>query len=118
MTPGCTIEACALRDEFPTFNLEGTDVFGISADSVQSHERFALSYSITFALLADTEKEVIRAYGAWGKKKFMGRTYMGIRRMSFLIGPDGTILKIYEKVKPLDHAYEVLDDIRNLRAKK
>ena len=110
-TPGCTKEACALRDEFPTFGKLKAKVFGVSADSVASHKKFATKYKLPFTLLADTEKDMCTAYGVWGEKKFMGRTYMGIARTSFLIDPDGKIAKIYEKVNPLTHADQVLADL-------
>jgi peroxiredoxin Q/BCP len=111
MTPGCTIESCAIEHDMPSFKEGGIQVFGISADTVKSHKRFAGHYQLSFPLLADTEKKTIEEYGVWGEKKMMGRTYMGIRRMSFLIDPDGVIKKVYEKVVPSDHAKEVLKDV-------
>jgi len=113
-TPGCTKEACALRDVFPRFEGLQAQVFGISADSVEKHMRFAEQYNLPFPILADTEKTTIKAYGAFGTKKFMGREYEGIMRMSFLIDPEGMIQKIYEKVKPETHAEEVLKDLETL----
>ena len=112
MTPGCTKESCALRDDFPQFRKVKAHIFGISADSVASHKKFAEHYQLPFPLLADTEKEVIGKYGVWGEKKLYGRTYMGIKRMSFLIDPEGHVRKIYEKVKPDIHAEEVLADLK------
>lgn len=111
-TPGCTKEACALRDEFPAFGKLKAKIFGVSADTVASHKKFATKYKLPFTLLADPEKKMIEAYGVWGKKKFMGREYMGIARSSFLINPEGKIVKIYEKVNPLTHADEVLADLK------
>ena len=116
MTPGCTKESCAIRDVFPKFRAVEAQIFGISADSVASHKKFAQFYTLPFPLLADTEKKVIEKYGVWGKKKLYGRTYMGIKRMSFLIDPEGRVRKIYEKVKPDIHAEEVLADLKTFGA--
>jgi peroxiredoxin Q/BCP len=91
-------------------------VFGVSADSVESHKKFRDEYQLPFPLLADPEKKTISAYGAWGEKKMMGRTYMGIKRMSYLVDPEGVIRKIYEHVKPEVHAEEVLADLKELSA--
>jgi peroxiredoxin Q/BCP len=115
-TPGCTKEACAIRDAMPDFSKVNAVVLGISADSVKSHKKFAEKYGLPFTLLADEQKEVAHAYGVWGWKKFMGRDYEGISRTSFLIGPDGTIAKVYENVKPEAHAAEVLADLAALAA--
>lgn len=113
-TPGCTIEACTIRDQFKDFTKIGAVVLGISTDSVASHKKFATSYNLPFTLLADVNKEVVGAYGVFGEKKFMGRTYMGTNRMSFLINPEGKVAKVYEKVKPLMHAAEVIADLTEL----
>lgn len=110
-TPGCTKEACVLRDALPDFKKLDAEVFGISADTVKSHKKFAEKYGLPFTLLADPEKKVVNAYGMWGKKKFMGREYEGVFRTSFLISPDGTVVKVYENVKPEKHAEEVLADL-------
>jgi thioredoxin-dependent peroxiredoxin len=114
-TPGCTIEARAIRDDFPNFKKMDCVVFGISADTEAKHKKFADKYKLPFTLLADTEKVTIKAYGVWQKKKFMGREYMGILRSSFLIDPKGKIAKVYDKVKPKLHAKEVLDDLNTLK---
>lgn len=111
-TPGCTKEACMLRDTFPRFENVHADVFGVSKDSVASHKKFAEKYNLPFPLLADTEGAVVNAYGVWGKKKMMGREYDGIFRTSFLIDPDGVIKKVYESVKPEIHAEQVLEDLK------
>jgi len=116
-TPGCTIEACTIRDNYPAFKKLGITVFGMSADPVKKHEKFSEKYDLPFTLLSDEEKETLEAYGVWGKKKFMGREYMGISRESFLIDPKGKIVKIYEKVKPAQHAEEVLGDLKTLQTK-
>lgn len=110
-TPGCTKEACAIRDSFPAFDSSKAAVLGISPDSVKSHKKFAEKYGLPFTLLADEGHRVADEYGVWGKKKFMGREYEGVLRTSFLIGPDGKILKVYESVKPEQHAAEVLADL-------
>ncbi|MHB0865295.1 MAG: thioredoxin-dependent thiol peroxidase [Minisyncoccota bacterium] len=115
-TPGCTIEACTIRDQFKNFNTIGAVVLGVSTDSVQSHKKFATAYELPFTLLADEHKEVVGAYGVFGEKKFMGKTYMGTSRTSFLIDPSGKIAKVYEKVKPEEHAAEVLADLTGLLA--
>ncbi|MEK7173464.1 MAG: thioredoxin-dependent thiol peroxidase [Patescibacteria group bacterium] len=113
-TPGCTKEACGMRDEFPKFKKMKAVVFGISADSAARHKKFAEKYDLPFALLADESKKVIQQYGVWTKKKFMGMEYMGIARSSFLIDPEGKIAKVYESVKPDVHAEEVLKDLHEL----
>jgi peroxiredoxin Q/BCP len=107
-TPGCTVEACAFRDQTDEFKKRDIVVLGISADSAASHEKFARRFRLPFALLADADKAIARAYGAWGEKSFLGRKYMGMRRITFLIGPDGRIRKIWRKVKPAQHPAEVL----------
>ena len=107
-TPGCTKEACSFRDSFATFKRRGIEVLGVSLDNEKSHQKFAQKYSLPFRLLADTERSISEAYGAYGEKKFMGRTYMGNNRMTFLIDEKGKIKKIFSKVKPEDHAEEVL----------
>ena len=108
-TPGCTKEACSIRDNFPKFKKLKAIVLGISVDSVKSHNKFAEKYKLPFILLADEDKRVVKKYGVWAKKKFMGREYMGTLRTSFLINPMGKIAKIYEKVNPEVHAEEVLN---------
>jgi len=107
-TSGCTKEACAFRDHFAEFKKRGAVVLGVSTDSVKSHDRFAGKYKLPFTLLADEDKEVVAAYGVWGEKSFMGRKYLGTHRVTFLIGPDGRIKKIWPQVKPEAHAAEVL----------
>ena len=115
-TPGCTKEACALRDNFPKFGKLNVAVLGISVDPVERHKKFSEKYKLPFTLLADEGKEVVAQYGVWGIKKFMGREYMGTRRMSFLIDPEGKVVKVYEKVNPVAHAEEVLADLDALHA--
>jgi peroxiredoxin Q/BCP len=114
-TPGCTKQACALEELFPAFKNMDAVVLGISTDTVASHAKFAAKYNLTFPLLADEEKKVVEAYGVWGMKKFMGRSYLGTSRTSFLIAPNGTIAKIYENVKPEQHADSVMADLKELK---
>ncbi len=113
-TPGCTKEACMIRDNFPNFKKLDVVVLGISVDSVESHKKFAQKYNLPFILLSDEKKEVVKKYGVWSKKKFMGKVYEGTLRTSFLISPQGKIVKIYENVKPETHADEVLRDLKEL----
>lgn len=113
-TPGCTIEACTIRDQFKDFRKIDATVLGVSTDSVASHKKFALAYELPFTLLADENKEVVGQYGVFGEKKFMGRAYMGTSRTSFLIDPSGKVAKVYEKVKPELHAAQVLADLAAL----
>ena len=111
-TPGCTKEACAMRDNFPDFKKLKIAVLGISVDSAASHAKFAEKYHLPFTLLSDEKKEVVEKYGVWQKKKFLGREYKGTVRTSFLINPQGVIAHIYETVKPETHAEEVLQDMQ------
>jgi len=114
-TPGCTKEACQLRDNFADFKKDNAAVLGVSADSVTSHNKFSDKHKLLFPILSDSDKKTIKAYDAWGEKKFMGRSFLGIKRISFLIDPAGKIAKVYNKVKPADHALEVLNDIKILK---
>ena len=107
-TPGCTKEACAFRDHFAEFTEKGAVVLGVSTDSVAAHQKFVKKFKLPFTLLADDDKKIVQAYGAWGEKTFMGRKYQGTHRVTFLIDPDGRIKKIWPKVKPEEHAAEVL----------
>jgi peroxiredoxin Q/BCP len=107
-TPGCTKEACAFRDHFADFKKKGAVVLGVSPDSAKSHDKFVEKFKLPFTLLADEDKKIVEAYGVWGEKTFMGRKYMGTHRVTFLIGPDGRIKKIWPQVKPEEHAQEVL----------
>ncbi len=123
-TPGCTKEACAIRDMMPDFKKLKLQVFGISIQDSKSHKKFADKYHLPFTLLADEDKKVVTKYGVWGKKKFVparlnsrsggGREYMGTFRTSFLIDPKGKIAKIYEKVNPETHAQEILSYLRQI----
>jgi len=108
-TPGCTKEACSFRDAFADFKKRGIEVLGVSPDSEASHKKFTEKYKLPFTLLADLDHAIADAYGVYGEKKFMGRTYMGVKRITFLIDEKGKIKKVFEKVKPEEHATEVLD---------
>ena len=110
-TPGCTKEACAFRDHFAEFQKRGAVVLGVSTDSVKSHDKFAGKFKLPFPLLADEEKKIVEAYGVWGEKSFMGRKYLGTNRVTFLIGEDGKIQRIWPKVKPEEHPAEILADL-------
>jgi peroxiredoxin Q/BCP len=110
-TPGCTKEACAFRDHFAEFKKKGAVVLGVSPDSVKSHDKFVDKFKLPFTLLSDEDKKIVEAYGVWGEKTFMGRKYQGVYRVTFLIGPDGRIKKIWPAVKPDEHAEEVLAEL-------
>lgn len=107
-TPGCTKEACAFRDEFADFKAKGAVILGVSTDPPKAHDKFVEKYKLPFTLVSDEDKRIVQSYGVWGEKKFMGMKYQGTQRVTFLIGPDGRIKKIWEKVKPAGHAAEVL----------
>ncbi len=109
-TPGCTAEACSFRDNYSVFKQNGIEILGVSADSEKSHAKFQEKYQLPFTLLSDPEHTVSEAYGVWGLKKYMGREYYGINRTTFLINEDGKLVKIYEKVKPAEHAQEIMED--------
>jgi len=115
-TPGCTVEGQVIRDSWKEFQKRKISVVGISADSVERHKKFSEKQEFPFLLLADEEQKTVKDYGVWGKKKFMGREFLGINRNSFLVGADGKIVKIYEKVKPKEHADEVLSDFAILQS--
>jgi peroxiredoxin Q/BCP len=109
-TPGCTKEACDIRDNFGRFGKQGLRVLGVSPDSQQSHAKFGKKYGLPFTLLSDPEKTLANAYGVWGPKKNYGKEYMGIVRSSFLIGADGKLKKVYRGVKVNGHVDAVLED--------
>lgn len=108
-TPGCTKEACSFRDADDVYNKKGITVFGVSTDSEKSHQKFISKFQLPFDLLADTEKEIVEKYGVWGEKSMYGKKYMGTVRRTFLIGEDGKIAKIFDKVNVSEHADEVLE---------
>jgi thioredoxin-dependent peroxiredoxin len=113
-TPGCTKEACAFRDIYSDFTKAGAVVLGVSTDPAKSHAKFVEKFKLPFPLLADENKEIVEAYGVWGEKSFMGRKYMGTNRVTFLIGKDGKIAKIWPDVKPEQHPAEVLAALKAL----
>ena len=109
MTPGCTNQACNLRDNYTLLQNEGIAILGVSADDEAKHQKFIAKHELPFPLLADTEKEMIQAYGIWGEKKFMGKVYDGIHRTTFLINENGKIHAIIKKPKTKAHAEEILE---------
>src|SRR5882672_1855105 len=107
-TPGCTKEACAFRDHFAEFKKLGVEVLGVSVDTEKSHKSFAEKFKLPFKLLADTDKKIVNAYGVWGEKSMYGRKYMGTNRVTYLIDETGRIAAVFPKVKPEEHAEEIL----------
>ena len=110
-TPGCTVEACSFRDNLNQLKAMGVQVLGVSPDSVDSHKKFVAKHDLNFPLLADTEKDVVNAYGVWVEKSMFGKKYMGVQRDSFLI-VEGKVVKHYVKVKPKGHVAEVIEDVK------
>jgi peroxiredoxin Q/BCP len=108
-TPGCTKEACSLRDNYRKFEKMGYSILGVSPDKAKKHRSFIEKYELQFPLLADTEKETIMAFGAWGLKKFMGREFEGVLRSTFIINEEGIIENVIEKVRTKDHGDQVLE---------
>ena len=106
-TPGCTKEACNFRDDFSKYKKQGVTIFGMSGDSIEKHKKFSEKYSLPFILLSDPEKSTIKKYGAFGEKKFMGRSFQGIKRMTYVI-KKGIIKHVFEKVKVKEHSDEIL----------
>jgi thioredoxin-dependent peroxiredoxin len=107
-TPGCTKEACGFRDQWSRYQEKGIIVLGVSKDSVAAHQKFTQKYTLPFPLLSDPDAAIAQAYGVWGEKKFMGKTYMGVNRSTFLIDEDGKIAHIWSKVKTETHAEDIL----------
>lgn len=108
-TPGCTAEACDLRDNENALKARGYEIIGVSADSVERQKKFSDKYELPFPLIADTDRVIIDAFGVWGPKKFMGKEYEGIIRTTFLVGEDGTIENVIEKVKTKEHSKQILE---------
>lgn len=115
-TPGCTTEADEFAKDYAKFRKKGIEVIGVSPDGPDSHRRFCEKMGIKFPLVSDETKSVAKAFGVWGKKKFMGKEYMGVARSTFLVDEKGTVFKVYKKVKPAGHAKEVLADFVQLGA--
>ncbi len=113
-TPGCTKEACSLRDSFAEFEKQNIRIFGVSPDDAKSHQTFTAKFNLPFPLLADTDHSVSEAYGVYGEKSMYGKTYMGVLRTTFLIDEAGKIVKIFRKVKVEEHADEVLEAFKNV----
>ena len=111
-TPGCTTEACNFRDDYSAYVDAGVTILGVSPDDSKSHAKFKQKFQLPFPLLADTDHSICEAYEVWGKKKFMGREYMGVFRTTFIISPDGKIKKVFEDVKPAAHSAEVLAAVK------
>ena len=107
-TPGCTLQACEIRDSWDDFEASGATVLGVSPDSASSHARFRAKYGLPFTLLADPDHEVAETYGVWVEKSMAGKTYMGIERSTFLIDADGNVASVMRRVKPDEHAQDVL----------
>ena len=107
-TPGCTAQACNLRDNYSALLKKGFAVVGVSTDAVKTHKKFETKYELPFPLIADEDKKIVEQYGVWGEKKFMGKTYMGITRTTFLIDEAGKIIKIIEKPDTKNHTEEIL----------
>jgi peroxiredoxin Q/BCP len=107
-TPGCTTEACNFRDDYSGYVEAGITILGVSPDSVKSHEKFKKKFALPFPLLADVDHNAAEAYGVWGRKKFMGKEYMGVFRTTFIIDEKGRIAHVFEDVKPADHSKEIL----------
>lgn len=110
-TSGCTKEACSFRDNLEPISAKDTNVLGVSKDTIKSHQNFVSKFDLNFPLLSDPEGKVCEAYGAWGEKKMYGKTYMGIKRMTFIINEEGNIHYIFKKVKPEGHSEEVLKQL-------
>lgn len=115
-TPGCTKEACGFRDTYTEYQAQDAVILGISTDDAKSHTKFVQKFSLPFPLLSDANGQVAAAYDSYGLKKFMGKEYMGVSRKTFVISPDGKIEKVYLKVKPDQHAAEILSDLAELNS--
>jgi peroxiredoxin Q/BCP len=112
-TPGCTTQACGIRDEYGEFERAGAVVLGVSPDDERSHVKFKQKYELPFTLLADPDHAVAEEYGVWGEKNYMGRKYLGVSRSTFVIDEAGVVKKVFPKVKPATHAKDVLAVLRN-----
>jgi thioredoxin-dependent peroxiredoxin len=111
-TPGCTAEACNLRDNYTDLLSKGFEIIGISPDSVASHKKFVDKYKLPFRLISDTEKSILKNYNAWGEKKMYGKSYEGVLRKTFIIGEDQKIEKIIEKVDTKDHTNQIYNELK------
>lgn len=113
-TPGCTVEACELRDAFPRFAQSNAVILGVSPDSVASHQKFKTKFELPFTLLADTDHAIAESYGVWVEKSMYGKKYWGVQRATFVIDKTGTVAKVYPKVKPEGHAAEVEGELKKI----
>ena len=113
-TPGCTKEACAISEVYDEFKKIGITVFGVSKDSVISHKKFAEKYNLPFTLLSDESTEMVQAYEALVEKSMFGKKFMGIKRVTYILNPEGTVVKVYPKVTAADHALELIKDLKEL----
>ena len=111
-TPGCTLEACSLRDDYAVLREKGFEVIGVSADSEKSHDGFRAKFNLPFSLVADTDKTILSAYGVWGEKQFMGKKFMGIIRTTFIIDEQGRLEHIIDKVSTKDHAKQIMKEMK------
>ena len=110
-SPGCTKEACSLRDQYSVFKKNGYTILGVSPDNVKKHKKFIAKYEFQYSLLADPDKEVINAFGIWGPKKFMGREIVGVHRTTFVVDENGVITNILDKVKTKEHADQLINEL-------
>ena len=110
-TSGCTAEACSLRDNYTELINRGLNIIGISPDGKKSHQNFSAKFSLPFPLIPDQEKKILQDYGVWGEKKMYGKSYMGVHRTTFIIGENGEIEKIIEKVRTKDHAQQIMEEM-------
>ncbi len=113
MTPGCTVESCNLRDNYSELQKDGYEVIGVSADSQIRHQKFIAKHDLPFTLISDENKDLLNAFGVWGPKKFMGKTYDGIHRTTFVIDENGKVAKVFKKVKTKDHTNQILDEMNS-----
>jgi thioredoxin-dependent peroxiredoxin len=111
LTPGCTVQSCDLRDNYESLIKDGFEVIGVSADNEAKHQKFIAKHKLPFNLLADTERDVLNKYGVWGEKKFMGKTYDGIHRTTFIIDKNGNIESIIKKVKTKIHTQQIREEL-------
>jgi len=110
-TPGCTAEACNLRDNYSQFTEKGFEIIGVSADSEKSHSKFKSKYDLPFRLISDVDRKVLQDYGAWGEKKMYGKSFLGIIRRTFIINEEGYVEKIIEKVKTKEHSKQIFEEL-------
>jgi len=112
-TPGCTVQACSIRDNYDKLIADGARVFGVSVDSPESHRKFIAKHSLPFPLLSDEEHRIVEAYGVWVEKMNYGKTYMGTERSTFVINPDGRLRSTFRRVKPEEHTEKLIEDLRH-----